>query len=133
MYRGLAHWAWALPWACIAHSLLSSLQGSTGLYPRQSSAHAQRIAKAKWEFFYGSSDTPKTGKKLQADALGLPTPSFKSVLLAGLTLGLPIPWVFSVPSSELRFPQDWPAYVLLGSEHACTNLLTKSTVAVQKR
>ncbi|XP_030131819.4 PH and SEC7 domain-containing protein 1 [Taeniopygia guttata] len=36
-------------------------QGSTGLYPRQSSAHAQRIAKAKWEFFYGSSDTPKTG------------------------------------------------------------------------
>ncbi|XP_053839345.1 PH and SEC7 domain-containing protein 1 isoform X1 [Vidua macroura] len=36
-------------------------QGSTGLYPRQSSAHAQRIAKAKWEFFYGSSDTSKTG------------------------------------------------------------------------
>ncbi|KFP43330.1 PH and SEC7 domain-containing protein 1, partial [Chlamydotis macqueenii] len=27
--------------------------------PRQSSAHAQRIAKAKWEFFYGSSDAPK--------------------------------------------------------------------------
>ncbi|NWZ43077.1 PSD1 protein, partial [Brachypodius atriceps] len=46
---------------CIAHSLLSSLQGSAWLYPRQSSAHAQRIAKAKWEFFYGSSDTPKTG------------------------------------------------------------------------
>ncbi|NXP41312.1 PSD1 protein, partial [Leiothrix lutea] len=36
-------------------------QGTTWLYPRQSSAHAQRIAKAKWEFFYGSSDTPKTG------------------------------------------------------------------------
>ncbi|NXJ17695.1 PSD1 protein, partial [Dicrurus megarhynchus] len=36
-------------------------QGSTWLYPRQRSAHAQRIAKAKWEFFYGSSDTPKTG------------------------------------------------------------------------
>ncbi|NWR64532.1 PSD1 protein, partial [Bucorvus abyssinicus] len=36
-------------------------QDSTWLYPRQSSAHAQRIAKAKWEFFYGSSDTPKTG------------------------------------------------------------------------
>ncbi|NXY14406.1 PSD1 protein, partial [Atrichornis clamosus] len=36
-------------------------QGSTWLYPRQSSAHAQRIAKAKWEFFYGSSDAPKTG------------------------------------------------------------------------
>ncbi|KAF1557405.1 PH and SEC7 domain-containing protein 1, partial [Eudyptula albosignata] len=30
-------------------------------YPRQSSAHAQRIARAKWEFFYGSLDTPKTG------------------------------------------------------------------------
>ncbi|KFV65175.1 PH and SEC7 domain-containing protein 1, partial [Dryobates pubescens] len=29
--------------------------------PRQSSAHAQRIARAKWEFFYGSSDTLKTG------------------------------------------------------------------------
>ncbi|KFO71049.1 PH and SEC7 domain-containing protein 1, partial [Cuculus canorus] len=28
--------------------------------PRQSSAHAQRIAKAKWEFFYGSPDAPKT-------------------------------------------------------------------------
>ncbi|KAM7048208.1 PH and SEC7 domain-containing protein 1 [Acridotheres tristis] len=39
----------------------SRQQGGTGLYPRQSSAHAQRIAKAKWEFFYGSSDTPKTG------------------------------------------------------------------------
>ncbi|NWI52502.1 PSD1 protein, partial [Calyptomena viridis] len=36
-------------------------QGNTWLYPRQSSAHAQRIAKAKWEFFYGSSDAPKTG------------------------------------------------------------------------
>ncbi|NWV13517.1 PSD1 protein, partial [Ptilonorhynchus violaceus] len=36
-------------------------QGSTWLYPRQSSAHAQRIAKAKWEFFYGSSDAPKAG------------------------------------------------------------------------
>ncbi|NWS59457.1 PSD1 protein, partial [Chunga burmeisteri] len=36
-------------------------QGSAWLYPRQSSAHAQRIAKAKWEFFYGSSDAPKTG------------------------------------------------------------------------
>ncbi|XP_029814364.1 PH and SEC7 domain-containing protein 1 isoform X3 [Manacus vitellinus] len=36
-------------------------QGNAWLYPRQSSAHAQRIAKAKWEFFYGSSDAPKTG------------------------------------------------------------------------
>ncbi|NWQ73916.1 PSD1 protein, partial [Columbina picui] len=37
------------------------LQGNAWLYPRQSSAHAQRIARAKWEFFYGSSDAPKTG------------------------------------------------------------------------
>ncbi|NXD19682.1 PSD1 protein, partial [Spelaeornis formosus] len=43
-------------------------QGSTGLYPRQSSAHAQRIAKAKWEFFYGSSDTPKTGSSASHSA-----------------------------------------------------------------
>uniref|UniRef100_A0A8C5TK96 Pleckstrin and Sec7 domain containing n=1 Tax=Malurus cyaneus samueli TaxID=2593467 RepID=A0A8C5TK96_9PASS len=56
-----------LPEECIAHSLLSSPQGSTWLYPRQSSAHAQRIAKAKWEFFYGSSDAPKTGKNLQIE------------------------------------------------------------------
>ncbi|NWT02574.1 PSD1 protein, partial [Mionectes macconnelli] len=51
----------ALPWGSIAHSLLFPLQGNAWLYPRQSSAHAQRIAKAKWEFFYGSSDAPKTG------------------------------------------------------------------------
>ncbi|NXF33912.1 PSD1 protein, partial [Nyctibius bracteatus] len=35
--------------------------GGAWPYPRQSSAHAQRIARAKWEFFYGSSDAPKTG------------------------------------------------------------------------
>lgn len=65
--------------------------------------------------------------------LGWPTPPFKSVLLPGLILGLHIPWVFSVPTKELRFPQDWPAYVLLGSDHACTNLPAKSPVAMQKR
>ncbi|NXQ57421.1 PSD1 protein, partial [Anthoscopus minutus] len=43
-------------------------QGSTWLYPRQSSAHAQRIAKAKWEFFYGSSDSPKTGSSVPDSA-----------------------------------------------------------------
>ncbi|KAM9284940.1 PH and SEC7 domain-containing protein 1 [Morus bassanus] len=36
-------------------------QDSEWPYPRQSSAHAQRIARAKWEFFYGSLDAPKTG------------------------------------------------------------------------
>uniref|UniRef100_A0A8C8BHY2 Pleckstrin and Sec7 domain containing n=1 Tax=Otus sunia TaxID=257818 RepID=A0A8C8BHY2_9STRI len=51
--RGAPHREWALP------------QGLAWPYPRQSSAHAQRIARAKWEFFYGSSDGPKTGKKQQ--------------------------------------------------------------------
>ncbi|NXI46569.1 PSD1 protein, partial [Galbula dea] len=36
-------------------------QASAWPYPRQSSAHAQRVARAKWEFFYGSSDATKTG------------------------------------------------------------------------
>lgn len=34
---------------------------------------------------------------------GWPTPPFKSGLLAGVTLGLPIPWVFSVPN-EAEIP-----------------------------
>uniref|UniRef100_A0A8C3UVZ3 Pleckstrin and Sec7 domain containing n=1 Tax=Catharus ustulatus TaxID=91951 RepID=A0A8C3UVZ3_CATUS len=63
----------ALDTSCLCRSLTNELPeefptfGSAGLYPRQSSAHAQRIAKAKWEFFYGSSDTPRTGKKLQIE------------------------------------------------------------------
>uniref|UniRef100_A0A8D0FIA7 Pleckstrin and Sec7 domain containing n=1 Tax=Strix occidentalis caurina TaxID=311401 RepID=A0A8D0FIA7_STROC len=43
----------------------SPLKPDAWPYPRQTSAHAQRIARAKWEFFYGSSDGPKTGKKQQ--------------------------------------------------------------------
>ncbi|XP_042312399.1 PH and SEC7 domain-containing protein 1 [Sceloporus undulatus] len=39
----------------------SQYQGSLWTYSRESSAHAQRIAKAKWEFFYGSLDPPGTG------------------------------------------------------------------------
>ncbi|XP_061490635.1 PH and SEC7 domain-containing protein 1 isoform X1 [Rhineura floridana] len=39
----------------------SQYQGSLWAYSRESSAHAQRIAKAKWEFFYGSLDPPGTG------------------------------------------------------------------------
>ncbi|XP_061857828.1 PH and SEC7 domain-containing protein 1 [Colius striatus] len=64
---------------CLCHSLANGLpkdlpafarsplkpepraQGSAWPYPRQCSAHAQRIARAKWEFFYGSVDAPKTG------------------------------------------------------------------------
>ncbi|XP_054687434.1 PH and SEC7 domain-containing protein 1 isoform X1 [Grus americana] len=48
-------------------------QGSAWPYPRQSSAHAQRIARAKWEFFYGSLDAPKTGSSAPNSApLGEP-------------------------------------------------------------
>ncbi|NWI68946.1 PSD1 protein, partial [Todus mexicanus] len=52
--------------------------GSTWAYPRQSSAHAQRIARAKWEFFYGSSDTPKTGSSVP-DSTPLAKPPQKPV------------------------------------------------------
>ncbi|NXD15094.1 PSD1 protein, partial [Nothocercus nigrocapillus] len=37
------------------------LQGSPWAYPRESSAHAQRVARAKWEFFYGALDAPRPG------------------------------------------------------------------------
>nr|XP_048712905.1 PH and SEC7 domain-containing protein 1 isoform X2 [Caretta caretta] len=40
-------------------------QGGSWAYSRESSAHAQRIAKAKWEFFYGSLDSPGTGTSPQ--------------------------------------------------------------------
>ncbi|XP_053168729.1 PH and SEC7 domain-containing protein 1 isoform X2 [Hemicordylus capensis] len=43
----------------------SQYQGNLWAYSRESSAHAQRIAKAKWEFFYGSLDPPGTGMSLQ--------------------------------------------------------------------
>ncbi|NXS57503.1 PSD1 protein, partial [Brachypteracias leptosomus] len=55
-------------------------QGSAWLYPRQSSAHAQRVARAKWEFFYGSSDTPKTGSSVPA-CTPLAEPTWKPVHL----------------------------------------------------
>ncbi|XP_057281665.1 PH and SEC7 domain-containing protein 1 isoform X1 [Pezoporus wallicus] len=54
------------------------LQGSAWPYPRQSSAHAQRIARAKWEFFYGSLDTPKTGSSAP-DSTPLAEPPQKPV------------------------------------------------------
>uniref|UniRef100_A0A674KB29 Pleckstrin and Sec7 domain containing n=1 Tax=Terrapene triunguis TaxID=2587831 RepID=A0A674KB29_9SAUR len=37
-------------------------QGGSWACSRESSAHAQRIAKAKWEFFYGSLDSPGTAE-----------------------------------------------------------------------
>nr|XP_032634131.1 PH and SEC7 domain-containing protein 1 [Chelonoidis abingdonii] len=40
-------------------------QGGSWACSRESSAHAQRIAKAKWEFFYGSLNSPKTGTSPQ--------------------------------------------------------------------
>ncbi|NXF42731.1 PSD1 protein, partial [Oceanites oceanicus] len=55
-------------------------QGSAWPYPRQSSAHAQRIARAKWEFFYGSLDAPKTGSSAP-DSAPLAEPPQKPVHL----------------------------------------------------
>ncbi|KAM6391046.1 PH and SEC7 domain-containing protein 1 isoform 4-T4 [Pluvialis apricaria] len=69
-------------------------QGSAWPYPRQSSAHAQRIARAKWEFFYGSSDTPKTGSSVP-DSTSLAEPPQKPVRL------LPAELPGSVPQQSL--------------------------------
>nr|XP_048295010.1 PH and SEC7 domain-containing protein 1 [Myodes glareolus]XP_048295011.1 PH and SEC7 domain-containing protein 1 [Myodes glareolus] len=44
-------------------------QGDTWSSPREVSSHAQRIARAKWEFFYGSLDTPSAGAKPPEHAL----------------------------------------------------------------
>ncbi|XP_025129552.2 PH and SEC7 domain-containing protein 1 isoform X3 [Bubalus bubalis] len=38
-------------------------QGDIWSSPREVSSHAQRIARAKWEFFYGSLDPPSSGAK----------------------------------------------------------------------
>ncbi|XP_044096324.1 PH and SEC7 domain-containing protein 1 isoform X6 [Neovison vison] len=38
-------------------------QGDTWSSPREVSSHAQKIARAKWEFFYGSLDPPGSGAK----------------------------------------------------------------------
>ncbi|KAM6306328.1 PH and SEC7 domain-containing protein 1 [Aegotheles albertisi] len=65
-------------------------QGSAWLYPRQSSAHAQRIARAKWEFFYGSSDAPKTGSSAP-DAAPLAEPPQKPVCLLPAEPPRPMP------------------------------------------
>ncbi|NXG67237.1 PSD1 protein, partial [Hemiprocne comata] len=83
---------------CLCHSLTNGLpedfptftrsplklepqpQGSTWVYPRHTSAHAQRVARAKWEFFYGSSDAPKTGSSAP-DSAPLAKPPQKPVHL----------------------------------------------------
>ncbi|XP_056386537.1 PH and SEC7 domain-containing protein 1 isoform X2 [Hyla sarda] len=39
-------------------------QTDTWGYPKEASLHAQKIAKAKWEFFYGSPETQRTGLKI---------------------------------------------------------------------
>ncbi|KAM9618655.1 PH and SEC7 domain-containing protein 1 [Trichechus inunguis] len=48
-------------------------QGDTWSSPREVSSHAQRIARAKWEFFYGSLDPPSSGAKPPEEAP--PSPS----------------------------------------------------------
>ncbi|NXP50510.1 PSD1 protein, partial [Heliornis fulica] len=70
-------------------------QGSAWPYPRQSSAHAQRIARAKWEFFYGSLDTPKTGSSTPDSAPLLTEPPKKPIRL------LPTEAPGSVPEHSL--------------------------------
>ncbi|XP_030344503.1 PH and SEC7 domain-containing protein 1 isoform X2 [Strigops habroptila] len=70
------------------------LQGSAWPYPRQSSAHAQRIARAKWEFFYGSLDTPKAGSSAP-DSSPLAEPPQKPVC------PLPAEPLVSVPEHSL--------------------------------
>ncbi|XP_040294353.1 PH and SEC7 domain-containing protein 1 [Bufo bufo] len=39
-------------------------QTDTWGYPKEASLHAQKIAKAKWEFFYGSPETQRTGLQI---------------------------------------------------------------------
>ncbi|NXE22443.1 PSD1 protein, partial [Ardeotis kori] len=65
-------------------------QGSVWPYPRQSSAHAQRIARAKWEFFYGSSDAPKAGSSAP-DSAPLAEPPQKPVHSLPTELPGPVP------------------------------------------
>nr|XP_040129362.1 PH and SEC7 domain-containing protein 1 isoform X2 [Ictidomys tridecemlineatus] len=48
-------------------------QGDTWSSPREVSSHAQKIARAKWEFFYGSLDPPSSGAKPPEQAS--PSPS----------------------------------------------------------
>ncbi|XP_025028275.1 PH and SEC7 domain-containing protein 1 [Python bivittatus] len=43
----------------------SQYQGNLWAYSQESSVHAQRVAKAKWEFFYGSMEPSKTGMPSQ--------------------------------------------------------------------
>ncbi|XP_019411547.1 PREDICTED: PH and SEC7 domain-containing protein 1 isoform X5 [Crocodylus porosus] len=62
-------------------------QGGSWAYSRETSAHAQRIAKAKWEFFYGSLDSPGTGNSPQRPE----SPSRKEPLQKPSHLLLPEP------------------------------------------
>ncbi|XP_059585664.1 PH and SEC7 domain-containing protein 1 isoform X6 [Alligator mississippiensis] len=62
-------------------------QGGSWAYSRETSAHAQRIAKAKWEFFYGSLDSPGTGNSPQKPE----SPSLKEPLQKPSHLLLPEP------------------------------------------
>ncbi|KAM6186566.1 PH and SEC7 domain-containing protein 1 isoform 2-T2 [Rhynchocyon petersi] len=48
-------------------------QGDTWSSSREVSSHAQRIARAKWEFFYGSLDPPSSGAKPPEQASLSPT------------------------------------------------------------
>ncbi|NXA34530.1 PSD1 protein, partial [Eudromia elegans] len=60
--------------APFARSPEPRLQGSPWGYPRESSAHAQRVARAKWEFFYGTPDAAGTGRSAPAAPAEPPPP-----------------------------------------------------------
>ncbi|NXR05077.1 PSD1 protein, partial [Sagittarius serpentarius] len=107
----------------VAHSLLSPLQGSAWPYPRQSSAHAQRIARAKWEFFYGSSDAPKTGSSAP-DTAPLAKPPQKPVRL------LPTEPPGSVPEHSLSHVEVEIEMSPLGSQKpgSCETGIIRRTV-----
>ncbi|MBZ3890512.1 PH and SEC7 domain-containing protein 1 [Sciurus carolinensis] len=61
-------------------------QGDTWSSPREVSSHAQRIARAKWEFFYGSLDTPSSGAKPPQQASPSP-PGMGSGQGSGVAVG----------------------------------------------
>ncbi|KAM5244389.1 PH and SEC7 domain-containing protein 1 isoform 3-T4 [Hipposideros larvatus] len=61
-------------------------QGNTWSSPREVSSHAQRIARAKWEFFYGSLDPPSSGAKAPEQARPSP-PGVGSGQGSGVAVG----------------------------------------------
>ncbi|XP_009999124.1 PREDICTED: PH and SEC7 domain-containing protein 1 [Chaetura pelagica] len=96
-------------------------QGSAWLYPRHTSAHAQRIARAKWEFFYGSSDAPKTGSSVP-NSTPLTKPPQKPVCL------LPAEPPSSMPKHSLSHVEVEIEMSPPGSQKSCETGIIRRTV-----